>query len=146
MCLYRQQDNHIERRVLRKRPSINFMETVRILSQCPKFSARVGGSDMNAPGYKPASNKDSESTVDGGNISIERPLSRHPSGSKKRKIDKKTEATTSKVAMSVENTSKALRSCSRAKCDAASIMPEFEILRRVSLSSSVMDAELRAPK
>ena len=122
------------------------MGAVRFLSQCPSFSACVGGGSRKARRCKPASNKDSESTVDAGNISIERHLSRRPSGSKKCKIEEKTEATTSKVTRSVDSMSVELRSSSRAKSDAASIMLELEILRRMPLPSSVMEAELRALK
>ena len=146
MCLYRQQNKHMERGVLRTPPPIKFIEAVRFLAKCPKFSAWVGGGSRLAAGYKPKAVHDSKASEDEGNLSIERPLLSRPSRLKKRKWEENTAVGSTKVAKSVDNMSEALRASSRAKSDAASIMLEFEILRRMALPQSVMNAELHALK
>ena len=146
MCLYCQKNKHMERGVLRTPPTIRSMEAVRFLAKRPTFSACVGGGSRHAAGYNPKAVHDSKASEDGGNISIERPLLGRPSGSKKRKGEKKTAVASTKVAKSVDNMSEELRASSPAKRDAAPIMLEFEILRPMALPQSVMNAELQSLK
>ena len=146
MCLYRQKNKHMERGVLRTPPHIKFMEAVRFLAKCPKFSACVGGGSTHAAGYKPKAVQDSKASEDGSNRSIERPLLSRPSGSKERKGEENTAVGSTMVAKSVDNMSEAPRASSRAKRGAVSIMLEVDILRRMVLPQSVMNAELQALK
>ncbi|PXF43086.1 hypothetical protein BWQ96_07172 [Gracilariopsis chorda] len=146
MTLYRNNNKFKLRGELRTPGVIRFMSAVSLLSECPKFSATIGGSSQSAHGYKPKSpktiEKQQEQSAAASNfasVSMSAPASNRPFGTKKRKAEEVFERNLCKVAKSMDAITESIRCSATNKKMAASIALQLKILHRMSTPATEMN-------
>ena len=160
MALYCETNKYKDKGLLCTPGPIKFMEAVMFLSKTPKFSMKGGGESCKTSGrdlkFKIGKNADEDDIgrIEGdqsgkrGNISMDQPSLKRPTGLKNRKQYEKGDNGWQRVARSVDNMAAALKTAATDKHKAASLGLQLEILKITPMpdDEKIFDSSEREPE